>query len=105
MNIEYRNDIIQGSDEWHAIRLGRFTSSKTYTLMKEPSKATRAKEALWQIKNTNILDSIMIHSEEVFAKRDLTYTENLLKENFPDLVEFFEGNFQYPIFDYRYYRI
>lgn len=44
----------QQDEDWHKLRIGKFTSSEIYRLMGEPTKADRAKEVVKRIKNRTL---------------------------------------------------
>ena len=44
MTITYHNDLIQGSDEWHAARCGLLTASEMRLLVNIPAEETRVKK-------------------------------------------------------------
>ena len=79
MTITYHNDLIQGSDEWHAARCGQLTASEMRLLVNIPAEETRIKKDGTPYKQRGMTpaanDKTRAHVWELLAQRLTRYVE------------------------------
>ena len=79
MTIKYHNDLIQGTDEWHAARCGLLTASEMRLLVNIPAEETRIKKDGTPYKQRGMTpadnDKTRAHVWELLAQRLTRYVE------------------------------
>lgn len=93
MTITYHNDLIQGSDEWHAIRCGLITASEVKLLLTPTLKQAnndKSRAHLWELaaqRISNYVEPSYVGDDMLRGHEEEFYARQIYSERFAPVVE------------------